>query len=325
MTMRALVYERYGPPDQVLRLEQVPRPEPGPGEVLVRVRAASVNSWDWDLLTGTPLGRIESPFRPRRLVLGADVAGVVEAAGDGVSAFQPGDAVFGDLSGGKWGGFAEFAVAKPTELARIPAGLGFIDAAAIPQAGALALQGLRRRSGLGAGTTILINGAGGGVGTFAVQLAKSLGTAVTAVDRGEKGEALLALGADRFVDYRAVDFAAEGTRYDLILDVVARHSVWQFAGALQDGGHLVVIGGRIPSLLQVAALGGLVGRARDRKLGLLLYRPSAADNLELAQRCAAGTLQPVIDAVYPLERGAEALARLGSGLAVGKVVVSVAN
>jgi NADPH:quinone reductase-like Zn-dependent oxidoreductase len=193
-------------------------------------------------------------------VLGADVAGVVETLGDGVSAFQPGDAVFGDLSGGKWGGFAEFAVAKPTELARIPAGLGFIGAAAIPQAGALALQGLRRRSGLGAGTTILINGAGGGVGTFAVQLAKSFGTTVTAVDRGEKGKALLALGADRFVDYHAADFAAEGTRYDLILDVVARHSVWQFAGALNDGGHLVVIGGRIPSLLQVAALGGLVGR-----------------------------------------------------------------
>lgn len=323
--MRALVYERYGPPNQVLRLADVRRPEPGPGEVLVRVHAASVNSWDWDQLTGTPLGRLGGLFRPTRNVLGADIAGVVEAVGEGVTAFRPGEAVFGDLSEGKWGGFAEFAVASTRDLARIPDSLGFIDAAAIPQAGALALQGLRRKAELGPANSVLLNGAGGGVGTFAVQLAKALQAKVTAVDRGEKREALLGLGADTFIDYRETDFTAAGQQYDLILDVVAQHPPGRFAACLKDGGELVVIGGRIPTLLQVAALGGLVGRARGQRLGLLIYRPSAADNLELAQRCAAGTLSPVIDGLYPLERGADALSRIGSGLAVGKVIVSVGS
>jgi len=307
----------------VLRLVDVPRPAPGAGEVLVRVHAASVNSWDWDLLTGTPLGRLGSPFRPQHKVLGADVAGVVEAVGEGVTAFKAGDPVFGDLSEGKWGGFAEFAVAKPGELATIPDGLSFIDAAAIPQAGALALQGLRKRVGLGPNESVLINGAGGGVGTFAVQMAKALGARVTAVDRGEKREALLALGADRFVDYREADYTGEGIGYDLILDMVARHSARRFSRTLNDGGELVVIGGRIGSLLQVAALGSLAGKARRQTLGLLIYRPSATDNFELAQRCVARTLKPIVDNVYPLERGAEALARLGSGLAIGKVVIDV--
>jgi NADPH:quinone reductase-like Zn-dependent oxidoreductase len=307
----------------VLRLVDVPRPTPGAGEVLVRVHAASVNSWDWDLLTGTPLGRLGSPFRPQHKVLGADVAGVVEAVGEGVAALKAGDPVFGDLSEGKWGGFAEFAVAKPDELATIPDGLGFIDAAAIPQAGALALQGLRQRVGLGPNDSLLVNGAGGGVGTFAVQMAKALGARVTAVDRGEKREALLALGADRFIDYREADYTGERIGYDLILDMVARHSAQRFSRTLNDGGELVVIGGRIGSLLQVAALGPFTGKAKRQKLGLLMYRPSAADNLELAQRCVAGTLKPIIDEVCPLERGAEALARLGSGLAIGKVVIDV--
>lgn len=321
--MRALVYERYGPPNAVLRLADVPRPEPGAGELLVRVHAASVNSWDWDQLTGTPLGRLGGPFKPRRGVLGADIAGVVETVGEGVTAFRPGDAVFGDLSEGTWGGFAEFALARTGDLARIPDGMGFLDAAAIPQAGALALQGLRKHAGLGPGSAVLINGAGGGVGTFAVQMAKALGATVTAVDRGEKREALLGLGAERFIDYRTTDYTAESTQYDLILDVVARHPARRYAGALKDGGRMVVIGGTIPSLLQVATLGPFTGRARRQALGLLIYRPAAADNLELAERCRAGTLRAVIDGVYPLARGAEALARLGSGLAVGKVVVSV--
>ena len=323
--MRALVYERYGPPDQVLRLADVPRPEPGADEVLVRVHAASVNLWDWDQLAGTPLGRVLGPFKPRHKVLGADIAGVVEAVGEGVTAFRPGDPVFGDLSDGKWGGFAEYAVAKTGELARMPDGLGFIDAAAIPQAGALALQGLRRRPSLGAASAVLLNGAGGGVGTFALQMAKALQAHVTVVDRGEKRQALLALGADRFIDYREADFTADGQQYDLIVDVVAQHSPGRFAASLKDGGELVVIGGRIPTLLQVAALGGFVGRRRRQRLGLLIYKPSPADNLELAQRCAAGTLRPIIDGVYPLARGAEALARIGSGLAIGKVMISVAE
>lgn len=321
--MRALVYDRFGPPNEVLRLEDIPRPTPAPGEVLVRVHAASLNSWDWDLLAGTPMGRITAPFKPPHKILGADIAGVVEAVGEGVIAFQPGDAVFGDLSDGNWGGLAEFVAAKAAALSPIPAGLGFVDAAAIPQAGALALQGLRKRA-LGPESSVLINGAGGGVGTFAVQLAKSLGARVTAVDRGEKRDAVLALGADRYIDYRDTDFAAEAERYDLILDVVANRGVRRFADRLNDGGHLVLIGGTIPALLKVAVFGGLVGRKRHQSLGVLVYRVSPSDNLDLATRCLAGTVRPIIDSIYPLERGADALARLGSGLAVGKVMVEVA-
>jgi len=320
--VRALVYDKYGPPHDVLRLEDIPQPTPGPGEVLVRVHAASLNAWDWDLLIGTPMGRLMSPFKPAHRVLGADIAGVVEAVGVGVTQFAPGDAVFGDLSEGNWGGLADYTTAKVSALALIPAGLNFIDAAALPQAGALALQGLRKRPTLSPDDSVLINGAGGGVGTFAVQMAKSYGARVTAVDKGEKRDTLLTLGADRFIDYRDTDFTAEAERYDLILDVVASRGVRRFAKCVTDGGTLVVIGGTIPALLKLAAFGGLVGRKRSQQLGLLIYSASAVDNLELAQRHLAGELRPIIDGVYPLERGAEALARIGSGLAVGKVMVT---
>jgi len=320
--MRALVYERYGPPEQVLRLEQVPQPRPAPGEVLVRVHAASVNSWDWDLLIGTPLGRLGSPFRPRRRILGADIAGTVEAVGDSVTTWRPGDAVFGDLSEGNWGGFADYVCTKADTLAPIPEGLGFIEAAALPQTGALALQALRRRSTLGPGDNVLINGAGGGVGTFAIQLAKSTGASVTAVDKGEKRDRVLALGADAFIDYREADFSAEPDRYDLVVDVVASRAPRVFARCLREGGNLVVIGGTIPSLMQVAALGGIVGGKRGQRLELLIYRPSTADFVELARRCQDGTLTPVIDNVYSLADGAQALRRIGSGLAIGKVIVT---
>lgn len=322
--MRALVHDRYGPPHDVLRLENVPQPSPASGEALVRVRAASLNSWDWDLVAGTPMGRVTNPFGPPRRILGADIAGVVEAVGQGVSKLKPGDRVFGDLSAGNWGGLANFLAAPETALSIIPDGLDFLEAAAIPQAGALALQGLRKRATLGPGESVLINGAGGGVGTFAVQLAKALGAKVTAVDRGEKREAVLALGADRYIDYRETDFTAESDRYDLILDVVASRNIRRFADRLNDGGHLVVIGGKVPTLLQVAILGGLIGRKRRQSLRLLLYRVSPADNLDLANRCLAGTLRPIIDGVYPLERGADAFARLGSGAAIGKVMIEVA-
>ncbi len=320
--MRALVYDRYGAPHDVLRLEDIPQPTPGPGEVLVRVRAASLNSWDWDLLAGTPMGRLTAPFKPPRKILGADIAGLVEAVGQGVTRFAPGDAVFGDLSEGNWGGLAELVVARETALAPIPAGLDFVTAASLPQAGALALQSLRLRESLGLAESILINGAGGGVGTFAIQMAKSLGAHVTAVDRGEKADAMFALGADRVIDYRQIDFTAESHRYDLIVDVVASRGPFRFADRLTDGGRLVLIGGTIRALLGVALMGRFAGRKRSQKLGLLFYKDSPADNLELASRVLAGELKPVIDGVYPLEHGADALARLGSGLAIGKVMVT---
>ena len=208
--MRAVRYERYGGPER-LHLVELPTPAPAPGEVLVRVRAASLNSWDWDLLRGRPvIARIGGLFRPRLPVLGADVAGEVVAVGDGVTAFAVGDRVHGDLSGAGWGGFAEFAVAPVTDLRRIPDGIGFVDAAALPQAGGLALQGLRLAR-VGAGDHVLVNGAGGGAGTLAVQLARRAGAEVTAVDRADKLDLLTRLGATRAIDL--ADPAAGGRRW----------------------------------------------------------------------------------------------------------------
>lgn len=320
--MRALVYDKYGPPE-TLRLEQVPQPRPAPGEVLVRVHATSLNSWDWDLMIGNVMGRITAPFGPPHKTLGADISGTVEAVGDGVTEFAPGDAVFGDLSEGHWGGLAECTTAKASALARMPQGLNWLDAAALPQAGCLALQAFRKRPQLGPGERVLINGAGGGVGTFAIQLAKAVGAHVTAVDRAEKRDALLALGADDFIDYRRTDFTAGPACYDLIVDVVANRPVGAFARTLNDGGNLVVIGGTVGSLLQVAVLGPLVGRKRRLRLELLIYRASAKDSAELAARCLAGDLRPIIDGPYPLEQGPTALRRLGDGLVIGKAVVTL--
>ncbi|MBO9588087.1 NAD(P)-dependent alcohol dehydrogenase [Devosia sp.] len=319
-TMRALVYDRYGPPEQVLRLEQVPRPQPQPGEVLVRVKAASVNSWDWDLIIGTPMGRISGPLKPPHKILGADIAGTVEAIGQGVTAFQPGDPVFGDLSEGKWGGFADYVCAPAKTLAKIPDGVSFTDAAALPQAGSLALQALHKFEDLGPGHTVLFNGAGGGVGTLGIQLAKAKGAKIIAVDRAEKREAVLALGADGFIDYRSDDYTAAPESYDLIIDVVANRPAAHYARCLKPGGRFFFVGGTFNSLLRVA-LSGLF--RRDKSLGALVYKVSPTDNLALAELCSAGKLHPIIDSAFPLEDAPKAIRRLGSGLAIGKVVVSL--
>jgi NADPH:quinone reductase-like Zn-dependent oxidoreductase len=323
--MRALQQFRYGPPKSVLRLVELPEPRPGRGEVLVRVAAASVNSWDWDKVVGSALGRLGAPFGSGQRVLGCDVAGTVLAVGEGVTRFQPGDRVFGDLSEGKWGGFAEQVAASEDALAPMPAGIGFVEAAALPQAGALALQGLRRRAKLGAGDRLLLNGAGGGVGTIALQLAKPLDVHITAVDRAEKLPLLKELGADEVVDYRSTDFSGLRDAYDLIIDVVADKSARRFASCLPDGGHLVMVGGKIPSLLSVGLFGAKAGRERGQTLELLFYRPSPADNMELAEAVVEGRLRPIIDSTFELADGAEAVARLGSGQAFGKVVVAIGN
>ena len=314
--MRALVLDSYGPPETVLRLADIPQPQPKPGEVLVRVAAAALNSWDWDLLAGTSMGRIMGPFKPPFKILGADIAGTVEGVGQGVTAFKPGDAVFGDLSAGKWGGLADYVCAPATALALIPTGLSFTDAAAIPQAGGLAIQALRKFDKLGPAHTVLINGAGGGVGTFAIQLAQARGATVIAVDRAEKRDALLALGADGFIDYRSEDYTAAPARYDLIIDMVVNRPASHYARCLKPNGRLSVIGGTYAGLIGVA-LAGLV--TREKSLGVVVYKPARADSLDLAAKTS-----PVIDSIFPLEEGAKAFRRLGDGHHLGKIIVSVA-
>jgi NADPH:quinone reductase-like Zn-dependent oxidoreductase len=320
--MKAMVYDRYGSPE-MLRLTERAKPAPTDDEVLVEVRASSINSWDWDLLRGRPyLTRIAALRKPPHPVLGADVAGRVEAVGRNVRDFQAGNDVYGDLSGSGWGGFAEYATARADVLARMPASLTFEQAASIPQAGVLALQALRKAQ-LREGQRVVINGAGGGVGTIATQVAKAAGAEVTGVDRADKLDLLREIGADHVIDFAQQDFTRNGRQYDLIVDVVARRSVFDYARALAPGGRFVIVGGATWRILQVVALGPVISRLRGKKLGLLLHRPNRQDLEALAGEFDLGRLQPVIDRTCPLSDLVEAFRYFGAGNAKGKVVIAV--
>lgn len=320
--MRAIVYAEYGPPD-VLELKEVEKPIPEGDEVLVRVHAASVNSWDWDLLRGKPfLNRAGGFLKPKYEVLGADIAGRVEAVGRNVKGLRPGDEVFGDLSQCGWGGFAEYVCAPESALALKLASLTFEQAAALPQAGVLALQGLRKGN-IGPGKKVLINGAGGGVGTFAVQIAKSLGAEVTGVDSTEKLDMLLSLGADRVIDYTQEDFTRNGQSYDLILDVVAHHSIFEYKRSLRPNGVFVLVGGSTALALTVVLLGPLISIIVSRKIGGLVHRPNSKDLNSMNELIAAGKVVPVIDRIFTLSEVPEALRYLGEGHAKGKLVITM--
>jgi NADPH:quinone reductase-like Zn-dependent oxidoreductase len=322
--VKAIVCDRYGSPD-VLRLEEVTRPRvERDDDVLVQVAATSINSWDWDLLTCTPrtMNRLSSPRGPRHRVLGADVAGRVEAVGARVTRFRPGDAVYGDLSAAGWGGLGEYVRAPEPALAAMPAGLTFEQAAAVPQAGVLALQGLAYRGGVRAGDAILVNGAGGGVGTFAIQLAKADGATVTGVDSASKLATMRSLGADDVVDYRQERFADRRGRYDRIVDVVLRGSIIRRSRALRPGGVYGVIGGSMRRILQTVAVGRLL---RGRSAGLVIHRPGREPLEALTRLLEAGTVAPVVDSTYTLEEARAAFERFGTGEVRGKVVITHAT
>ena len=321
--MKAIVYHTYGSPD-VLKLADVAKPAPGDDEVLIKVHAAALNSWDWDRLTGKPYvyRLLFGLLKPKLPILGADVAGTVEAVGRNVKQFQPGDAVFGDLCEGGWGGLAEYVCARETALTLKPAGMTFEQAAATPQAGVLALQGLRDKRPVQPGQKVLINGAGGGVGTFAVQMAKSFGAEVTGVDSPAKLEMLRSLGADHVIDYTQEDYTQTDQQYDLIVDVVARRSISDYKRALTPQGTFVVIGGSIATILQTATLGTWYSKSGGKQMSLLMHRP----NKDLASIIAlfeSGQVVPVIDKCYSLPEAAEAIRYLGAGQAKGKVVITV--
>ena len=313
--MKAVVYHHYGSPD-VLRLEDVPRPRvERDDDVLVKVGASSINSWDWDLLRGYLAVR----RTPRHPVMGADVAGVVEAVGSAVTRFRPGDEVFGDLSHCGWGGLGEYVRARENALAPMPAGLTFEQAAAVPQAGVLALQGLAHRRPVQPGESVLINGAGGGVGTFAVQLAKAARATVTGVDRASKLDMLRALGADEVIDYREERFFDRRRRYDRIVDVVLGGSIVRRSRALRSGGVYGVIGGSLPRILQTVTVGPVL----PGKIGLVIHKPGRENLERLTEHLEAGTIAPVIDSTYALEDARSAFERFGTGEVQGKVVITV--
>ena len=318
--MKAIAYTKYGSPD-VLRPVDVPRPVPADDEILVRVRAVSVNRSDWEALTGRPFyARFGGVFNPRNPILGSDVAGQVEAAGRNHSQFKPGDDVFGEMAGYR-GGFAEYVCTRGTYWAIKPATLSFEQAAAIPQAGVIALQGLRNR--IQRGQSVLINGAGGGAGSFAIQLAKIYGAEVSAVDNTAKLGFMRSLGADHVIDYTREDFTRNGNRYDLIIDLLAYRSAFDYARALKPNGSYYAVGGSLPAILQLLFLGPLIRRTSGKRVGLLMVRRNRADLEFITELCTSGKIVAPIDRRYRLSEASDALRYLGEGRAKGKLVIVV--
>jgi len=320
--MKALIRERYGPPD-VLEVREVERPTPEDHEVLVRVHAASVNDWDWQLLRRPPIPLIVGA--PRVRILGCDVAGRVAALGNRVQRLRVGDEVYGDLSRfgfGGWGGFAEYVCAPEHALVPKPARMTFEQAAALPQAGQLAVQGLFANGPLRSGQKILINGAGGGVGSIAVQLAKLRDVEVTGVDSAGKFEMMQSLGFDHVIDYRKEDFTKNGRRYDLILDTKTTHSPFAYAQSLQPNGTYATVGGDLSRLLQFVIFGWWIQQTTNKTVRLIRLRQNQ-DLAYLNERFEAGQLAPVIDGPYRLSEGREALRHFGAADHKGKVVITM--
>ena len=332
--MKAITQQRYGGPE-MLAFADVDRPEPAPGEVLVRVRAASVNAADWHIMRGDPyLARLASPAvfgrtGPQRPVRGRDVAGVVEALGAGVTEFGVGDAVYGDL-GDTEGAFAEFVAAPTERFAAMPASLTFEQAAAVPLAGGTALAALRA-AGVQAGHRVLVNGASGGVGTFAVQLAVALGAEVTAVCSARNVEQVGALGAHRIIDYGRIDFTREPVRQQIVLDLVGNRSLRDLRRVLTPDGTLVLAGGGVsggrrsvvgPMGLMIRA--GLLDRFVAHRLLVLAVAPDPARLVELRELIDSGRVDPVVERTYPLSATADAVRHLETEHARGKIVVTIA-
>lgn len=317
--VKAVVYERYGWPE-VLRIQDVPVPSPGAGQVLVKVAATSINLSDWECLRGSPFyARVGGLRSPRIPTLGSDIAGRVERVGPGVTRFQPGDEVYGDNLQLK-GGFAEYAVAAESSLALKLSALSFAEASTIPQAGAIALQGT---VGAANGRRVLINGGGGGSGSFAIQLAKRVGAHVTGVDNGDKLEFMRSLGADEVIDYRREDFTRTQLRYDLILDLAAHRSVFAYRRALAPGGHYRCVGGSLRALLRVLTIGAAAGLITGRRLGVLAVKEGPRHFEPLAELCVAGKVCIHIDRTFGLDDVPEALAYVGEGRALGKAVITI--
>ena len=322
--MKAIVATKYGSPD-VLNLEEVEKPAPKDDEVLVEVRAASVNAGDWHLLRADPfLTRLAfGLMRPKHKILGADVAGRVEAVGENATQFQPGDEVFGDLSGCGFGGFAEYVCASEDALALKPADTSFEEAAAVPSAAATALQGLRDKGQIRQGQTVLINGASGGVGTFAVQIAKSFGAEVTGVCSMSKMDMVRSIGADQVIDYTQEDFTKNGRRYDLILAANGNHPISAYKRVLSPEGTYVMSGGSGPQMFQAMLLGPMISMTGNKKMGNLLKKSNKKDLVVLKEFLEAGKITPVIGRTYPLAEVPEAIGYLENGHARGKVVITV--
>jgi NADPH:quinone reductase-like Zn-dependent oxidoreductase len=320
-TMKAVVRTEYGPPD-VVRIDELPKPAPTDNEVLIRVVAASVNGSDREAVIGKPAYvRMGGLWKPRYRILGSDIAGRVEQVGRSIRDLQPGDDVLGEVPG-YHSGFAEYVCAPESTLVRKPAELTYQEAAAIPQAGAIALQGIRLKGQVRAGQRVLINGGGGAAGSFAVQIAKLDGAEVTAVDHGDKADFLRSLGADHVIDYTAADFTRSGKQYDLVLDTIAHRSVFACTRALRANGCYFFAGGAIRALLGALVLGPWIRRATGKSVRLLIVPQDRKVLLAVTALCAERRIVPAIDRTYPLSEARDAVRYVSEGRQKGKVVIT---
>lgn len=324
--MKAIVYTEYGSPD-VLHLEDVEKPVPAADEVLIKVQAASVNAADLHFLRADPfpIRFMAGLLKPKNTILGADIAGRVEAIGSSVTQFKPGDEVFGDLSGCGLGGFAEYVCAREDVLVLKPASLTFEQAAAVPMAAVTALQGLRTHGRIQPGQKVLINGASGGVGSFAVQIAKSFGAEVTAVCSTRNVAMARSMGADHVVDYTQEDFTQGAQRYDLILASNGYHPISDYQRTLSPAGTYVTTGGAVAQMSQAMLQGRWISMTGSQKMGNMLAKPNQKDLAFIKDLLEAGKVVPVIDRSYPLSQVPEALRYLEEGHAQGKIVITIAQ
>ncbi len=321
--MKAVVYEAYGPPD-VLRLAEVPKPTPIDDQILIKIRAVSINGSDKENLIGKPLyARIGGLQRPRNPILGSDIAGVIEAVGQSHTEFKPGDEVFGEIPD-YHGGFAEYVCTHGKTIMLKPASLTFEQAAAIPQAGTISLRAIRDKGQVKLGQQVLINGAGGSGGSFAIQLAKLYGAEVTGVDNGHKLDFMRSLGADYVIDYTKDNYTRNGKQYDLILDLIGYRSVFDVRRTVKPKGTYFFVGGSTAVLFQMLILGPLIGKITGKRIGLLAVPQNRKDLMAITELCEAGKIMPVIDQQYSgLSEVPEALRYVLEGRAKGKVVISL--
>ena len=318
--MKAIVYTVYGGPE-VLQIKEIEKPHPKDDEVLIKVHAVSINDWDWGLLQGDFVNRMLNGFlKPKRKILGSDIAGRIEAVGKNITQFKTGDDVYGDLSG-DWGGFAEYACAREKALALKPATMSYEEAAAIPQAAMLAVQGLVDKGKIQPGQKLLINGAGGGVGSFAVQIAKPYGIEITGVDSTGKLDMLRSIGFDHVIDYTKEDFTKSGRSYDLILDVKTNRSMFDYVRVLNPKGMYVTVGGSMSRLLQALVLGPWISMIYKKRICIVALKPNK-DLVYMNKLFEAGTVKPVIDGPYRLDEFLKAFRLFVKGDHKGKVVIT---
>ena len=324
--MKAIVYTKYGSPD-VLELKEVEKPTPKDNEALVKVHAASLNAPDLDYLRGRFFARFQGLFKPKFNILGSDIAGRVESVGRNVKQIQPGDEIIVNSFGYGFGGFAEYVCVPENVLTLKSASITFEEASTLPSSAIIALQGLRDKRQIQPGQKVLINGAGGGTGTFAVQIAKYFGAEVTAVDSTKKLDMLRSIGADHVIDYTQEDFTKSGQRYDMIFDVVASHSTFDYKRALSPRGIYIVVGGSTARLFKNVFLGPLITIIGSKKMCFAGWKTNKKEDLVfINELLEAGKVVPVIDKCFPLSETAEAFRYLEEGISFqGKVVITMKN